>query len=324
MMMAGYEKLRMLGIPKNEGKFLNQQDILIFQAIVQEGNITKAANSLYMSVSTLNGRLHALEERLGVKLIERQKGVKTVTITEEGERFLEIAVKWKGLLKELDDISKSDQRIPLVVGTADSFLNHSLVGLFKKLLEPPNQFALELQMYRTDNIYPLILSNQIDVGLTLYAHQHADIISECIFTENIVIVTSKDINLGKQSIRPEELDPAREMFIGSKHNFYIGWGLEFNAWHEKYFDVSVEPLLRVNSVSVLSYFLDTPNFWAILPQSLAQGFAKEYDLNIYNLEIDTPKRQCYLLRNKNCSNLVNDRINLFKEILDTYVKEHYI
>lgn len=324
MMMAEDIKSRVLGIQKNEGKFLNQQDILIFQAIVQEGNITKAANSLYMSVSTLNGRLHALESRLGVKLIERQKGVKTIAITEEGERFLEIANKWKGLLKELDDISRTDQRIPLTIGTADSFLNHSLVGLFKTLLEPPQQFELELQMYRTDNIYPLILNNQIDVGLTLYAHQHADIICENLFSESIVIIASKDMKLGKNKVKPEELDPAREMFIGSKKNFYIGWGLEFNAWHEKYFDVSIEPLLRVNSVSVLSYFLDTQNFWAILPLSLAKGYARDYNLNIYELDIETPKRDCYLLRNKNCSNLVNDRIDLFKELLDVYVREHFL
>jgi len=56
-----------------------------FLAVAREQNITRAAETLHISQSTLSKQLTDLEERLGVKLLIR--GKRTVTLTDEG-RYL--------------------------------------------------------------------------------------------------------------------------------------------------------------------------------------------------------------------------------------------
>ena len=54
-----------------------------FMAIVEEGNITKAAEKLHMAQPPLSYQLKLMEEELGVKLLERS--TRKIEITEAGE-----------------------------------------------------------------------------------------------------------------------------------------------------------------------------------------------------------------------------------------------
>lgn len=46
-----------------------------FLTVIRTRTISQAANILYVSQSTVSGRLKQLEEELGVTLIERKKGL---------------------------------------------------------------------------------------------------------------------------------------------------------------------------------------------------------------------------------------------------------
>ena len=56
-----------------------------FLAAVEHGNLSRAAASLHLTVSALSHQMRALEERLGVKLLER--GPRGVKLTVAGERL---------------------------------------------------------------------------------------------------------------------------------------------------------------------------------------------------------------------------------------------
>lgn len=66
--------------------------------VAEQGSITKAAEALSQSVSAVSRSLSALEERLGVRLINRT--TRRFSITEEGELFYSYA---KSILSELQD-----------------------------------------------------------------------------------------------------------------------------------------------------------------------------------------------------------------------------
>ena len=70
-------------------------DINIFLAIVQNHNITKTAQQLFLSQSTISHRLALLEKEIGKPLIIRGKGQKTVSLTPYGEDFIPLAKHWK-------------------------------------------------------------------------------------------------------------------------------------------------------------------------------------------------------------------------------------
>ena len=80
-------------------------EIDAFLAVVRYGSMAEAARRLYTSQPTLSRRLHSLEEELGYALLLRNKGVRTVELTRQGEKFIQIAENWKHLWDDMQKIN---------------------------------------------------------------------------------------------------------------------------------------------------------------------------------------------------------------------------
>ena len=63
------------------GICFNRGDLQLFMTILEENNLIKAAELLYLSPSTAGARLRAMEDELGFELFERKRGVKTALPT---------------------------------------------------------------------------------------------------------------------------------------------------------------------------------------------------------------------------------------------------
>ena len=103
-----------------------------FLLIVQTNSISKAAEKLYMSQSATGSRLLQLEEELGYKLVNRNKGHRTVALTPEGELFVPIAEKWIALFNESKAVRATRSLPTLRVGGVESILQFVLPGFFQK------------------------------------------------------------------------------------------------------------------------------------------------------------------------------------------------
>jgi len=66
--------------------------IQYFLSIVEEGSLSKAAQSLYLTQPTLSRFLARLEEEAGVQLFRRNKD-SSLELTEAGEAYLNAAKK---------------------------------------------------------------------------------------------------------------------------------------------------------------------------------------------------------------------------------------
>ena len=88
---------------------MNWNQLQYVLTIVQEKNITKAAQKLYLSQPSLSMSLKNLEEELGVEIFERKKGV--LELTYAGELFChwaEDSLRSKQILSDqLSDISSN-------------------------------------------------------------------------------------------------------------------------------------------------------------------------------------------------------------------------
>lgn len=76
----------------------NIQDLVVFSRIVSGGSMTEAARNLDLSLAVVSKRLATLEERLGVRLINRT--TRRQSLTEEGEKFHAHCVR---ILSEVQD-----------------------------------------------------------------------------------------------------------------------------------------------------------------------------------------------------------------------------
>lgn len=66
---------------------MTRSEIDAFFAIVKTGNMTAAANSLFITQPALSRRIQALENELGYPLFIRGKGIRSNELTLQGEHF---------------------------------------------------------------------------------------------------------------------------------------------------------------------------------------------------------------------------------------------
>ena len=85
-------------------------DALIFTRVVECHSFTQAATSLGMQKSTVSRRIALLEERLGVRLLNRT--TRSISLTAEGELYLTNAQRLLGEIEEMERQVSSSRAEP--------------------------------------------------------------------------------------------------------------------------------------------------------------------------------------------------------------------
>lgn len=299
---------------------MNRSNIEAFIALTKEKNIVKAADSLYLSPSTVSTQLKVLEDELGIKLFERQKGHKTITLTPKGESFTKIAYDFLALLNECGQLKNSDQKNHLSIATADSFLAYNLAPLYRDMVFGDANFNLEIKLHPADMIYSLVSKKEVDLGFVTYQINYPDVVVEEVYSDDMVVLIPQNSAITGDRIHPRDLDPQKELQVGSPQNKHIGCGAVFNTWRTTWIDSQKMPLVRVNNISVLYYFLssDSNDFWMFAPKTTALGLQKDYHLRILSLEAQPPKRVCYKLTHISPTETVQKNIDAFQLLLSDY------
>ena len=80
---------------------MTEAEIKAFLAICRCGNMTKAAENLYISQPSLSSRLKTLEREVGHALFYRHKGGRETVLTLKGEEFYRLAVEYENVLDRM-------------------------------------------------------------------------------------------------------------------------------------------------------------------------------------------------------------------------------
>ena len=99
---------------------MNITAIRIFLEIVNTHSLSKAAENLYLSQSTVSHHLKAMEAELHSQLIVRHQGQRTIHLTPKGESFLPLAERWLSLFKDTQALQTSQPHSILSLGCTDS------------------------------------------------------------------------------------------------------------------------------------------------------------------------------------------------------------
>lgn len=303
---------------------LNRDDLQLFMTILEENNLIKAAEQLYLSPSTAGARLRAMEEELGFPLFERKKGVKSALPTQKGLAFSHIAAQMLSLWNETDQLSRLCAAPYLTIATVDSFLDYNLTPFYKELISI-HGFSLDIKCYPADMIYSLISSKQADVGFALYKVNTPHVNVTALSEDDMVLVTPENFPAisgirSAGAVHPSQLPPEKELLTGSPYNSNIGWGPEFKLWHDRYIQTGCRPLVTATSISILNGFLDTGDYWTIMPSTTAMGLKGQYPIRILPLSPAPPKRTLYMLRHTSPSQISVKNTSVFMEHLTGYLK----
>lgn len=132
---------------------MDEKDIELMLILDRERNITRAAEKLYISQSSLTRRIQALEKELNTTLvISSNRGT---SFTYQGERLLShckaISMQFQNLRNEIQTNSKVISGT-LRIGVSHMFATQILPELLKSYLESNPQIELSIAVDRSKNI----------------------------------------------------------------------------------------------------------------------------------------------------------------------------
>lgn len=169
---------------------INPQWLSSFQAIVELGNFTRAAEHLNLTQAAVSQHLRYLEDEFGLLILRKTRPLELTPI---GREVLSYAL----------EIKDADERLRLRLSNTDSLVGE--VGLITPgssgLLLYPKLLALQIQhkglvirhRFAPDTeVLQAILTNKYDVGLITFDPQDAKILAEPIAKEPLELVYPRD------------------------------------------------------------------------------------------------------------------------------------
>lgn len=166
---------------------MDLQDLAIFQAVVQEGSVTKAAQKLHRVQSNVTTRIRQLEENLGVELFLREG--KRLHLTSSGRILREYAERLLTLAEEARGaVVDGAPRGHLRVGSMESTAAARLPTLLAQFHQQHPQVQLELRTGCTAKMVNQVLAGALDCALVSGPIQDERLDNIPIFAEQLVVV----------------------------------------------------------------------------------------------------------------------------------------
>ncbi|AKG34348.1 LysR family transcriptional regulator [Paenibacillus durus] len=262
-----------------------------FLSIVRHGSLTDAASSLFISQSTLSHRLAQLEREVGMSLIDRGRGLRTLSLTSSGQEFLALARRWEALIQETSQIRTRTKNLTLSIGAADSIQTYVLPAIYKELSKYSKEIEIRIRTQQSTELYQLLERGEIDIAFANLEQPMPNMLVKKFLTEQMIVISKGKLPVANNTLIDHELDTSNQLFFE--------WNPSFRAWYDRWIGDRNYPPIRLDAASLIETFMDCPEKWAIVPMSLARRYEQTGEFFIYQLESPPPERVCYQIQPRN-------------------------
>ena len=142
------------------------KQIRYFQSVVRLGSFTAAAEEHFISQSAISQQVKALEEELGVTLLERKK--RSFTLTKAGEYFykksLVLVADYDAICRELQHVSGNKDEI-LRVGLLKGYSGNEFQNAVAAFTAKFPDVTVEVTHGNHDTLYMLLRNGEIEIVL---------------------------------------------------------------------------------------------------------------------------------------------------------------
>lgn len=292
------------------------EDVQTFLRIVATKTLGQAAEEMHLTQSTVSKRLQRLEADVGAKLIERHKGVRTVTLTRAGTAFVEIANRWLEIQEDVRALQTVSEQIPLGIGSLESQNLAFFSRLYSGLSRHRPFLRLKIMQRHSDEMYSLVDKRVINVGFSLLELYNPNVTVRPCYREPLVgvrLATGEAGSGDAPAVRASSLDP--------QHELHMEWSDSLRIWHSQHWDPAAPGRIRVDSLNVIRDLLQEPEQWTIFPYSLAKACLARGNLEIFRLSPAPPERVCYALTHKFPTEEAWAALEIFDETLGRLLRE---
>jgi DNA-binding transcriptional LysR family regulator len=291
-------------------KPLNYQLVETFAELSKTLNLTKTAENLYLTQSAVSYRLKALEDDLGITLIEREKGFKKIKLTSKGEAFKDIAMEFENVNKSVLDFKKSNSVKEISVALVDSINNYFLKDVYKQFLKD-DSVKLILKTEHTNEIYNQIINRTVDIGFVPRDIKMKHVVTERIVNEEMIMATRSPKFNKVNYVEATKLDIRKLIFLY--------WGDLYIDWHLETFGDIDSFKIQVDS-SLLSFELMDKDSWMIIPISVADNLQQKFpDINLIPFKQNSPHRAIYMVSHTSPLYSNAEAVKEFKDSIHAHI-----
>lgn len=262
-------------------------------AVAEQGNFTRAAETLSVSQPALSQQIRQLESELGGQLFDRSGRV--VRLTDFGLAYIEFARRavldleaGRRALHDVRDLSRGHVRVA-ITPTFTEYLVGPLVGGFHAL-HPA--ITIELSEMSLEAIEAALGDDQVDVAIGFTDVRSDDIDIEPLFVERLTLVAggAHPLTRGAAAVSPAQL---AELPLALLTGNFVS-----RRYIDDYFHVhGVKPniALQANSISAVLKIVRRGDVAAILPSAMQREHG---DLSYVPLDPPFPTRTVALLKRR--------------------------
>jgi DNA-binding transcriptional LysR family regulator len=249
-----------------------------FVTLAESGNVTRAAETLYLAQSTLSAQIKSLENELSVTLIERT--ARGVRLTHDGELFLTFCHETLASYDRLTEIyRKESKKLQIMIG----IFNFSRMDSWCEKIananssQPGVNYAF-CMLYGQERIDTL-MSGKVPIALCLrhsgleengfhFRHVFSD--------KNFLYVTFNNPLYNKMSLTIKDLYDQKIAIISPQQN-PVAHNQILRLLMEKY-NIPRQNFVFKNTIEDINLAMRVENCVAILPSELQHTQAKCFDL----------------------------------------------
>ncbi|WP_020159525.1 LysR family transcriptional regulator [Methylobacter marinus] len=261
--------------------------LLAFDVLMQERNVTRAAERMFVTQSAMSHTLHRLRQQLDDPLL-----VKTPNGMQPTDRALALVEPVRNLLREMErlleppqafDPASSQRRFTLA---ATDYMEFLLLPDLSRLIEQAAP-GVDIHIKRTESAFPMMqLENgSLDVvlGFASVLEPPAHLICEHLFKDRMACAVRK--NHPKISA-----NPILEHYLDAPHMLISRTGSQVGVIDAKLAELGLERRIKL----IVPHFLSAPlivtqtDMILSLPYRLAVAFSKMVALNILPVPLDLP------------------------------------
>ncbi len=213
-----------------------------FLKAAEEGSITRAAESLFITQPAVTGHIQALEKELGAPLFDRTG--RGVQLTEAGLALLDHAKRSLAILDECKQVISdlgSGKGGKLIIGAGVTTSIFQLPKWLAKFRERKPEVEMIVRTGRSSEVVSMTLAREIDLGFVTSPVDNSDLRITGLFDEQIRLVAHPNWQHDGKSIT--ELSQAPLILFGKNSGFR-------DYLDRTFADAGITPNIRMESDSL--------------------------------------------------------------------------
>ena len=196
---------------------LNQ--IRYFQAVIRHGSFTEAAEECHISQSAISQQIKALEQELGIQLLERVN--RKFTLTPAGEHFykksLVLVADYDRLVQDTARIARKNQaelRIGYLKGYSSQVIQQAVADFSEKYPD----VTVHIVSGSHEDLYNALRSGQADIVMNDQRRAFSDEYVNCslAYRDCYAEIAARNPIAALESVSPEDLKNTPCILVASK------------------------------------------------------------------------------------------------------------